>query len=157
MGMKNLSKIKKNKKSEPHWEAVGEVIGLAISLAVLFWLLPRLSFITDSYQLWLPIAVTTTIIDSTISFIKHLSPKPWKYGLEALSHPPAMYSIWKLIEIFPLDFAAVNAGWLNTWFMAGLWFCLAALGIAVVVNGVKFVAAVMKFSMPPVPQPEKTA
>lgn len=116
----------------------GEVLGVVISLVVAIYLMPRLSFVTDSYSIWLPISIVTTLIDGTISVIKHLFTKPTKYLFELLAILPAMYSIYKLIEIFPFDFSLVGYPAVNAFVRIALQLVLVALSFAILANLVKF-------------------
>lgn len=119
-------------------EIFGEVLGIIISLLVAIYLMPKLPFVTDDYPLWLPISIATTLIDGLISIIKHFFAKPNKYLFELVAIFPAMYSIYKLVEIFPFDFALIGLEQVNGYIKLAFQLVLVALVFGIIGNLVKF-------------------
>ena len=115
----------------------GELLGLAISLAVVIYLIPQLPFITKNYSLWLPVAIYTTIISSVFDVAKYIAHKKLYFIFKALALLPDIFSTVKLIQIFPLDFSLVHLAWLNSAFHTLLYLCIFGTSIAFIVNIVK--------------------
>lgn len=113
----------------------GESFGLVISLAFLFYIFPRLAFITPSYYVWFPIGLGTTIISSLLKIIKHIVNPNWlKKSMEFLSIIASLFSTYKLKTIFPFDFDKINVPNLNSIINTGLSFILVVLVITAIIN-----------------------
>ena len=51
---------------------IGEIIGYGIFLLFLYVIFPRLSFVTDKYSLWKPIALWTTTFGTLFKILKQI-------------------------------------------------------------------------------------
>lgn len=90
-------------------KVVGEIVAYLFSLAIIFYLLPKLSFITEDYSIWLPIAFWATTLSQLAKILKHLSPtNASKKLFEMLNLLPAIYSTYMFMQIYPLSFASDN-------------------------------------------------
>ena len=128
-------------KKNPHsTEIFGELIGLIISILIAIYLMPKLPFVTDSYPTWLPITITTSILNTCFHIGKYLSKRPLVHAFEALSNLTSLYAIVMLIKIYPFDFSLVGYGIMNGLFIWLFKFVTLALGIAFITNVVKTIS-----------------
>lgn len=116
----------------------GELLGLAISLIINIYLLPNLPFITDSYTLWLPVGIATSVISSVFDIAKYCMHKRYYPILKALATIPDVISVYVLVKIFPFDFSMLGYGELNGIIRFALGISIVGMMIAVIVNTVKF-------------------
>ena len=65
----NSNKKDKPKQKQPDsisTKIFGEIIGALIGIIILVWLLPKFSFVTPDYQLWLSIGISAAILTALI-------------------------------------------------------------------------------------------
>lgn len=123
----------------------GELLGFAIGVAVLLFLMPRFSFVTESYALWLPIAIGATLISTGAKVFKVLAgQKAIKHLFEVGHLLPSIYSTYWLATIFPFDFTVIGYPFLETTLTFALLFALLVMGIATVVNVIQFFGALCR-------------
>lgn len=118
---------------------IGEIIGVIIGLIVLVWLVPKFSFVTDDYQQWLSIGVSTAILTALIKIVGIIINLPRVMTLASIGS--LLVSIWStyyLLQIFPFDFSAIGYGNLNALVQFGLTIALWAMAFAILVNFIKF-------------------
>jgi membrane-bound metal-dependent hydrolase YbcI (DUF457 family) len=127
--------LPKSKVSGRGASVLGEIIGLIISILLLLYIFPRLSFVTEDYVLWLPIALWTTVAGDTFKIFKHLTGiKALKKFFEVISLLIAAYAIYKFIEIYPIDLAVVGYSNVDPVVRTALRFAVYALLLAVFAN-----------------------
>jgi hypothetical protein len=113
----------------------GELVGLAISLFMLFVVFPKLPFITEKYYLWRPIALWTTIAGSFLKILKHAANFNVLARLsEMIELSLALYSTYMLIRIFPLDFANIGYPAFNIYFPYLMYVAIFGMSMAIIVN-----------------------
>lgn len=113
----------------------GELFGYGISLLFLFYIFPRLSFVTDKYQDWQMIGFWATTISVFLKLLKHsIDTKFFKHSLEIGSLIVLMYSTRMLFVIYPLDFSSVGYGGFDRLFRFALVIAIFAMALAILVN-----------------------
>ena len=111
-------------------KVLSEMLGLFITLLVLYYLLPFLTFITDKYYFWLPIAVVCNFISSFFDIVKFFVKGIYYFLFKGLSLFADVISSYYLIIIFPFDFDRVGLGWINIYLPYFLYFSILVMVIS---------------------------
>lgn len=144
--MPEQQKPSESKKKKPGWLIFGEFIGLFIGIAVTFWA-ANLSFTTDDYYAWLPIAVIAAAINAIFSSIGHLyTGTKVKQAADSVALAASLYSTVMLLRIFPLDLAEAGLPRLNNLIKLGLTAVVFAVLIALVVNLIKLASKTIQIN-----------
>jgi hypothetical protein len=113
----------------------GEIIGYAISLIFIFYVFPRLSFITDKYGQWQMIGFWATTIATFFNILKRASDTNFFQRIFEIANLLAIiYSTYKLIVIFPVDFSIIGNPQYNEYFRYLLIVLIAAMALAIIAN-----------------------
>ncbi len=139
--MKDKKEKLKHKKLENRvGDVVGDIIGVIVTVLVAIYLLPKLPFVDGSrYAVYLPISIVAAVVHSTFDLIRHLSPKKIGLLFRSLASLPSLYSIYKLVEIRPFDFALINKEWLNAPIYLAFYVVIFALVLAFVIEMFEFI------------------
>lgn len=132
---KNINKKLSNSSS---LKIFGELVGYGIFLLFLFYIFPRLSFVTESYSFYLSIAFWATTVGTIFKIFKHgtnLNPMARSFAIG--EHLATLYSTYMLTVIYPLDFARAGYPQLNSLFYYFLYFIILAIILGIFANFIR--------------------
>lgn len=115
----------------------GELLGLAIALAVNIYLLPLLPFVTGEYYHWLPVGNAALVISAVFDIAKYFVPRRMYYFLKGVAILPDIYSAYLLASLFPFQFALIGYNQLNRIIRVALYLGVFGTAVGCIVNIVK--------------------
>jgi len=122
-------------KSSSKYGILSEILGLIIFIVIAYVIVPRFSFITQEYGLWLPIGLWTTVISTSFNILKRSTKSQNLKSLYTIGNIiPSMYSTYQLIKIYPFDFTGVGFPVMDTILPFALTVAIFGMGVALVIN-----------------------
>lgn len=134
--------MKEKKTGEFVGNVIGNVIALIIVNSVPAWRHLTAGVVLESWSqiLWAAnLSLAVQIVGNALLAAWH--PRRVVFLVQALCSAAALVSVVVFYHVFPLDFAAVGVGWVNTLFRVFLVIGIVGTSIAVVVQGVRFAIA----------------
>lgn len=130
--------VASNKNESKIVNLFGETVGYVIFIIIAFEVVPKLSFITKDYIIYLPIAFWATSISFVFKSIKHLSSLHIvKKICEVGDLSASLYSTYWLLIIYPFDFSKVAIFQVSKTFPFALKVAIAAMTFGIFVNFLK--------------------